>query len=68
MEGKGEGGEVEELGREREGSEREGREGKGPYRHFFFPTSSPGLQSLRQLRGRCITITIPHNTACLERR
>jgi len=22
----------------------------------------------RQLKGRCITITIPHNTACLETR
>jgi len=25
-------------------------------------------QSLCQLRGKCITITIPHNTACLEKR
>jgi len=25
-------------------------------------------QSLHQLKGRCITITIPHNTACLEKR
>jgi len=25
-------------------------------------------QSLRQLRGRCITMTIPDNTACLETR
>jgi len=27
--------------REGGGTGREGREGKGPYRHFFFPTSSP---------------------------
>jgi len=25
-------------------------------------------QSLRQLKGRCITITIQHNTACLQTR
>jgi len=25
-------------------------------------------QSLFQLRGRCITITIPHKTACLQKR
>jgi len=25
-------------------------------------------QSLRQLKSRCITITIPHDTACLEKR
>ena len=25
-------------------------------------------QSLRQLRGKCMTVTIPHNTACLEKR
>jgi len=28
-------------GQGRGGTGREGREGKGPYRHFFFPTSSP---------------------------
>ena len=39
---KGRGGEGEGRGREKgeEGEGREGGEGKGPYRHFFFPTSS----------------------------
>ena len=27
-----------------------------------------GKQPLRLSRGRCITITIPHNTTCLEKR